>query len=104
MKENPLIIALDVESGSDALALVEQIGDAAAYYKVGMELYAAEGIAMVQKLTSLGQRVFLDMKFYDIPATIERAVRRVAASGASLLTVHAMKPVMAAASFSACFS
>ncbi len=95
--DNPLIIALDVETGAQALALVDAIGDAADYYKVGMELYAAEGPAIVSELVSRGKRVFLDLKYYDIPETVERAVRRVASGGASLLTVHAIKPVMEAA-------
>lgn len=97
MADNPLIIALDVENAEQALALVDAIGDAAGFYKVGMELYAAEGPAMVSALVARGKRVFLDLKYYDIPETVERAVRRVAAGGASLLTVHAIKPVMEAA-------
>ena len=97
MQHNPIIIALDVENASQALQLVEEIGDAANFYKVGMELYAAEGPSIVQELIGLGKRVFLDLKYYDIPATVERAVRRVAESGVSLLTVHAIRPVMEAA-------
>jgi orotidine-5'-phosphate decarboxylase len=97
MEDNPLIIALDVEDAGQALSLADAIGDAANFYKVGMELYAAEGPAMVQALLQRKARVFLDLKYYDIPATVERAVRRVAASGVSLLTVHAIRPVMEAA-------
>jgi orotidine-5'-phosphate decarboxylase len=97
MAHNPLIIALDVETGAQALSLTETIGDAADFYKVGMELYAAEGPSVVEALVARGKRVFLDLKYYDIPETVERAVRRVAAGGATLLTVHAIKPVMEAA-------
>jgi orotidine-5'-phosphate decarboxylase len=97
MEDNPLIIALDVEDAAQAFTLADAIGDAADFYKVGMELYASEGPAMVRELLRQGKRVFLDQKYYDIPATVERAVRRVAASGVSLLTVHAMRPVMEAA-------
>jgi len=97
MADNPLIIALDVENASQALALVNLLGEDAGFYKVGMELYAAEGPEMVTELVQRGKRVFVDLKYYDIPETVERAVRRVAARGASLLTVHAIKPVMEAA-------
>ncbi len=97
MVDNPLILALDVETSAQALSLVDAIGDAAGFYKVGMELYAAEGPAIAAELVARGKRVFLDLKYYDIPETVERAVRRVAAGGASLLTVHAIKPVMEAA-------
>lgn len=97
MIENPLIIALDVETATQALALVDALGDTADFYKVGMELYAAEGPAVVTELTRRAKRVFLDLKYYDIPETVERAVRRVAAGGAQLLTVHAIRSVMEAA-------
>lgn len=94
---NPIIIALDVENAQQAFDLVDRVGDAAEFYKVGMELFGAEGPALVRELLSRGKKVFLDLKYYDIPATVERAVQRVAESGVSLLTVHAMKPVMEAA-------
>ncbi len=97
MQQNPLIIALDVEDAAQALNLVDAIGDAANFYKVGMELYASEGPSIAAELIRRGKQVFLDLKYYDIPATVERAVSRVAASGVSLLTVHAMRPVMEAA-------
>jgi orotidine-5'-phosphate decarboxylase len=94
---NPIIVALDVPSKEEALRLVEQIGDAAGIYKVGMELYAAEGPAFVRELIARGRRVFLDMKFYDIPETVKRATARVAEIGVSLLTVHGSRAVMQAA-------
>jgi orotidine-5'-phosphate decarboxylase len=94
---DPLIIALDVESESEAEALVRSLGDEASFYKVGMELYAASGMDFARKLIAGGKRVFLDLKFYDIPETVRRAVRQVAQVGVTFLTVHASKAVMRAA-------
>lgn len=94
---NPLIVALDVASPEEARALVARLGDVASFYKVGLELYAAAGMAFVRELIDAGKDVFLDLKFYDIPETVKRAVRQVAASGATFLTVHGSGPVMRAA-------
>ncbi len=94
---NPIIVALDVPSPGEALALVEKTGDAVDFYKVGMELYAAAGPEFVRRLVSLGKRVFLDMKFYDIPETVRRATAQVASLGVDLLTVHGSGAVMRAA-------
>jgi orotidine-5'-phosphate decarboxylase len=94
---NPLIVALDVESAGQALELVAQIGDAIDFYKVGMELFAAEGMPVVEKILALDKKVFLDMKYYDIGETVKRAVARVAASGVHFLTVHGAPAVMRAA-------
>jgi orotidine-5'-phosphate decarboxylase len=95
--ENPIIVALDVESAAQARALVEEIGEAVSFYKVGMELYAAAGMEFVRELIAARKRVFLDMKFYDIGETVKRAVARVAEAGVSLLTVHGSGSVMRAA-------
>ena len=97
MTENPCIIALDVESAGEARALVGRLGDAAQFYKVGMELYAAAGMEFVRELVGEGKQVFLDMKFYDIPETVKRAVAQVARSGVRLATVHGSGAVMRAA-------
>ena len=85
---NPIIVALDVPSAAEALSLVDRLGDSVGLYKVGMELYAAAGPAFVKELLARGGRVFLDMKFYDIPETVKRATAQVAEMGVSLLTVH----------------
>lgn len=85
-----LIVALDFADGEQALALVEQLGDAVLWYKVGLELYLAEGAGIVEALRERGKRVFLDLKLHDIPNTVAGAVRSVAKAGADLLTVHAM--------------
>jgi orotidine-5'-phosphate decarboxylase len=97
MKENPIIIALDVESVEQARDLVERLGDAAPFYKVGMELYAAAGMQFVDELTNRGKQVFLDLKFFDIGETVKRAVAQVARRGIRFLTVHASSQVMRAA-------
>lgn len=94
---NPIIIALDCESAADARAIVDQTAEHVEFYKVGLELYTAAGMAFVEELRGRGKQVFLDLKFHDIGETVKRAVRRVAASGVSLLTVHAEPQVVRAA-------
>ena len=94
---NPIIVALDVETGAQALHLVDQLETSVDFYKVGLELYAAEGTAIVKELLARNKRVFLDLKFHDIPETVKRAVSRAADLGVHLLTVHAYPQVMAAA-------
>jgi orotidine-5'-phosphate decarboxylase len=94
---NPIIVALDVESAADARALVARIGPRVGFYKVGMELYAAAGMDLVRELIGQHKQVFLDLKLYDIPETVSRAVARVAETGVRFLTVHAVGSVMRAA-------
>ncbi|HUP05080.1 MAG TPA: orotidine-5'-phosphate decarboxylase [Bryobacteraceae bacterium] len=94
---NPIIVALDVDSAAEARALVSRLGARAGFYKVGMELYAAAGMSFVRELIDGGKDVFLDMKFYDIPETVKRAVAQVAGSGVRFLTVHGSGAVMRAA-------
>ncbi|HKS07389.1 MAG TPA: orotidine-5'-phosphate decarboxylase [Gemmatimonadaceae bacterium] len=83
------IVALDVASSDSARKLVEVLGDRCDFYKVGLELYAADGPAVVRWLRSQRKRVFVDLKAYDIPNTVRGVARSVASLGASLLTVHA---------------
>jgi len=97
MKPNPIIVALDVESAAEARALVARLGGSVDFYKVGMELYAAAGMDFVRELRGQGKDVFLDLKFYDIPETVKRAVAQVALTGVRFLTVHAVGSVMRAA-------
>ena len=97
MKHNPIIIALDVETLEEARTLVRRLGSHAGFYKVGMELYAAAGMTVVRELLDQGKEVFLDLKFYDIPETVRRAVGQVARTGVRFLTVHAVPSVMRAA-------
>ena len=78
---NPIIVALDVESAEEARGLVRRIGPSVSFYKVGMELYCAAGMDFVRELQGEGKDVFLDLKFYDIPETVKRAVAQVAKTG-----------------------
>ena len=95
---NPIIVALDVESAAQARQMVDRLGDAAGFYKVGLELYAAAGMEFVRELLGEGKQVFLDLKFYDIGETVKRAVAQVAAvEGIRFLTVHGHPSVMRAA-------
>jgi orotidine-5'-phosphate decarboxylase len=91
-KDDPrrrLIIALDVSSAAAAQKIVTAVGDSAFTYKVGMQLYTAEGPQVVRDLVASGRRVFLDLKYHDIPSTVEGAVGEAAQLGVSMLTVHA---------------
>jgi len=84
-----LIVALDVASAAAARKIVAAVGESASTYKVGMQLYTAEGPQVVRDLVSSGRRVFLDLKYHDIPNTVGAAVREAAALQVSMLTVHA---------------
>lgn len=96
--ENPLIIALDVDTVEQALALIDDLGPAAGFFKIGMELYAAGGMQFVSQVSGLGKSVFLDLKLYDIGETVKRATRRICRSDAvQFLTVHGSRTVMQAA-------
>ncbi|HWC97795.1 MAG TPA: orotidine-5'-phosphate decarboxylase [Candidatus Sulfopaludibacter sp.] len=97
MTQNPIIVALDVESAADARALVGRLGQHVNFYKVGMELYAAAGMEFVRELVGEGKDVFLDLKMYDIPETVKRAVAQVARTGVRFLTIHAVGSAMRAA-------
>jgi orotidine-5'-phosphate decarboxylase len=83
-----LIVALDVSNAREAHDLVQRIGDAAGVYKVGLQLFTAEGPAFVRELVRSGRKVFLDLKFHDIPNTVGQAVRQAVELGVSMLTVH----------------
>ena len=84
-----LIVALDVSTTAAARKIVTAVGDSASTYKVGMQLYTAEGPAVVRELVAAGRRVFLDLKYHDIPNTVGAAVTEAARLGVSMLTVHA---------------
>ncbi len=93
-----LIVALDVADRAAAEQLVAAIGDAAIFYKIGMELaYGGDGLALVGRFVAAGKRVFLDLKLHDIPNTVERATAQAARLGATFLTVHAYPQTMRAA-------
>lgn len=84
------IVALDVATMTAARALVDLLGDAADFYKVGLQLYTAEGPRVVEWLRAAGKRVFLDLKLHDIPNTVRGAAASAASFGVDLLTVHAV--------------
>ncbi len=84
-----LIVALDVSTAAAAQRIVAAVGDSALTYKVGMQLYTAEGPRVVRDLVGSGRRVFLDLKYHDIPNTVGAAVAEAAKLGVSMLTLHA---------------
>lgn len=83
-----LIVALDVSTAVAAHRIVAAIGESASIYKVGMQLYTAEGPQVVRDLVAAGRRIFLDLKYHDIPNTVAAAVHDAAQLGVSMLTVH----------------
>jgi len=93
-----LIVALDVPSADAARALVERLGDSVWFYKVGLELFVAGGYwELVAWLRERGKKVFVDLKFFDVPATVGRAVARLRDRGVSFATVHGNDAMLEAA-------
>ncbi|NEU13436.1 orotidine-5'-phosphate decarboxylase [Methylobacterium sp. BTF04] len=92
-----LIVALDVHTVAEAEALVDRIGDAATFYKIGYRLAYEGGLALVPRLAAAGLKVFLDLKLHDIGNTVEDGVRALADLGPALITVHAYPQTMRAA-------
>ena len=84
-----LIIALDLPSADQALGLVDRLGEDVDFYKVGSPLFTRSGPAFVRELRSRGKRVFLDLKYHDIPSTVANAVEAAAELDVQLVTLHA---------------
>ena len=84
-----LIVALDVPNAAEAQKLAQSIGDSASIYKIGKQLFTSEGPGLVRDLVSSGRKVFLDLKYHDIPNTVASAVRSAADLKVAMLTVHA---------------
>lgn len=84
-----LIVALDVESGSRALRLADELRGVAGGFKIGKRLFTLEGPSIVRALVERGDRVFLDLKFHDIPNTVATAIAAAASLGVWMVNVHA---------------
>ncbi|MBU2570758.1 MAG: orotidine-5'-phosphate decarboxylase [Gammaproteobacteria bacterium] len=93
-----LIMALDVPSISEAQALVEELGDSVIFYKVGMELFmSGDYFGFIEWLKLQNKKVFVDLKFFDVPATVGRAIRALSSKGVDLATIHGNDAIMEAA-------
>ena len=93
-----LIVALDVPTAAEAHGLIDRLGDAVAFYKVGLWLLHAPGIdGLIERLVGSGKEVFLDCKMYDIGETVREGVARAAERGVSLVTVHGNRDILKAA-------
>lgn len=90
MHDDRLIVALDVPTAAQAMALVDELGDSVSYYKVGMELYYAAGADVLAYLKGKGKHVFLDLKLHDIPNTVASALKVLTRLGADMMNVHAV--------------
>ncbi len=93
-----LIVALDVPGYDEALRLVDRLGDSVGFYKLGLELFmAGRYFELVQELVGRGKQVFVDLKFFDVPATVAAAVRELRRYGATFATVHGNEAMIEAA-------
>jgi orotidine-5'-phosphate decarboxylase len=93
-----LIMALDVPGIPEALALVDTLGDSVSFYKVGLELFmSGDYFGLVENLKARGKKVFVDLKFFDVPETVGRAVRALSGKGVDFATVHGNDAIMQAA-------
>lgn len=87
---NPIVVALDVDTAAQALHLVEQLRGTVGMFKVGKQLFTAAGPDVVRRIIAMGERVFLDLKFHDIPNTVAKAGIEAARLGVSIFNVHAL--------------
>ena len=93
-----LIVALDLPTAEEAKGLVEKLGEAVVFYKIGLELFVGGGyFDLIDWLLEREKKVFADLKFYDIPATVGRAVRNLSRTGVHLATIHGDRAIMEAA-------
>ena len=98
MANDRLIVAMDVPNAIDGLKMAEQLGDAVSFYKIGLGMLTGGGLALANELKAeFGKRIFLDMKLFDIGATVEHAVRGLAQFDLDFLTVHGDPHVVHAA-------
>ncbi len=93
-----LIVALDVASVEEAKSLVQRLGDSVSFYKIGLQLFMADGFfGLIAWLTREGKKVFVDLKFFDVPETVGAAVRGLRDRGVTFATVHGNQPILEAA-------
>ncbi|MDD9815786.1 MAG: orotidine-5'-phosphate decarboxylase [Gammaproteobacteria bacterium] len=93
-----LIVALDLPTAKEARELVLSLGDAAGFYKIGLELFmGGEYFSLMEWLRARGKKIFVDLKFFDVPATVARAVARLNGRGVEFVTVHGNDAMMRAA-------
>jgi orotidine-5'-phosphate decarboxylase len=98
VKSDPrLIVPLDFPTTGEARTAVAALGEAVSFYKVGLELFASDGMVLARELKAQGKQVFLDWKLHDIPTTVQKAATVLAGSGCDFLTVHGEPQVMTAA-------
>ena len=88
MTQDKIIVALDVATKEKALELVQELRDQISFFKIGLQLYTAEGPEIVQAVLAAGVKVWLDLKLYDIPNTVARAVESASHLGVHMLTIH----------------
>jgi len=85
-----IIVALDTDTRAEALGLTRQLRGQVGMFKIGSQLFTAEGPAIVREIIEMGEKVFLDLKFHDIPNTVTKAVAVAASLGVSMLTLHTL--------------
>src|SRR3990172_8438236 len=85
-----IIVALDVDSKQEALSLVRQLKGQVGIFKIGSQLFTAEGPQLVREILAIDEKVFLDLKFHDIPNTVTKAVAAAGRMGVSMLTLHTL--------------
>src|SRR5947208_7610459 len=83
-----IIVALDVATKKEALVLVDQLNGQISFFKIGLQLYTAEGPEIVRSVLSTGAKIWLDLKLHDIPNTVARAVESASNLGVHMLTIH----------------
>src|SRR6266571_4177861 len=93
-----LIVALDVAGAGEAKALVQRLGDSVSFYKIGLELFMADGyFSLIEWLNRHNKKVFVDLKFFDVPETVRAAVRALSNRGVTFATVHGNQAILEAA-------
>jgi len=93
-----LIVALDVPSAEAAKSLVQRLGDSTSFYKIGLQLFMADGyFGLIDWLSRQGKKVFVDLKFFDVPEIVGAAVRGLRGRGVTFATVHGNQPILEAA-------